>query len=107
MDQGFFNMPSINRKNMAAEERKEAIEMLYPKFEQDIRAFVVDYGRTIRSLDTEDMLLLKLQMTKCEDCDIPRSLDVSVKMNTLMQFDQQKISREKALSAIEIKEYYD
>jgi hypothetical protein len=54
-------------------------------------------------LKDDDILLLKIKMTRCEDCSIPKSIDVTVKMSILKQFDQQKISREKAISMIEVK----
>jgi hypothetical protein len=106
VDGRYYSMPVLDRKNVSSEERKEAIEELYPKFESDIKSFIIDYGRTIRSMQEDDMLLLKIKMTKCEDCTIPKSIDVSVKMNVLKQFDQQKISREKALASIEIKKNF-
>jgi hypothetical protein len=65
---------------------------------------VIDYGRTIRSVPEGEKLLLKVKLTKCEGCKIPKSLELSVPMATLRQFDQQKLSREKAVAAIEIKE---
>ncbi len=107
MDHGLFSMPALNRQNVNPSERKEAIQTLYPKFKEDIREFVIDYGRTIRSLNEDDMFLLKIEMTRCEDCNIPKSIDVAVKMDNLMQFDQQKLTREKALMTIEIKENFE
>ncbi len=106
VDGRYYSMPVLDRKKVSSEERKEAIEELYPKFESDIKSFIIDYGRTIRSLQEDDMLLLKIKMTKCEDCSIPKTIDVSVKMNVLKQFDQQKIPREKALASIEIKKNF-
>ncbi len=106
VDGRYYSMPVLDKKRVSPEERKEAIEELYPMFESDIKSFIIDYGRTIRSLQEDDMLLLKIKMTKCEDCTIPKMIDVSVKMSVLKQFDQQKISREKALASIEIKKNF-
>jgi len=107
VDGRYYSMPMLNKEKVSSEERKAAIEELYPQFETDIKSFIVDYGRTIRSMESDDMLLLKIKMTKCEDCTIPKSIDVSVKMNVLQQFDQQKISRDKALASIEIKKNFN
>ena len=103
----YYYMPVTGDTKVSSEERKAKIEELYPKFENDLKSFIIDYGRTIRSLGDDDMLLLKIGLTKCEECAIPKSIDVSVKMSVLKQFDQQKISREKALAAIEIKKNLD
>jgi len=106
VDGRYYSMPVLDKDKVSSEERKTAIEELYPKFESDIKSFIIDYGRTIRSLQDDDMLLMKIKMTRCEDCTIPKTIDVSVKMSVLKQFDQQKISREKAIASIEIKKNF-
>jgi len=98
-----YYMPVLGEEKVDSDDRKETIEKLYPEFESDIKNFIIDYGRTIKSLEDDDMLVLKIGMTKCEECSIPNSIEISVKMEVLKQFDQQKLSREKALAAIEIK----
>ncbi|MBS0001396.1 MAG: hypothetical protein KFF73_20590 [Cyclobacteriaceae bacterium] len=102
-----FYMPVLGEGKVDSEERKSTIEKLYPEFENDIKNFVIDYGRTIRSLEDDDMLVLKISMTRCEDCSIPKSMEVMVKMDVLKQFDQQKLSREKALAAITVKKDFN
>lgn len=106
VDGRYYSMPVLDKEKVSSEERKAAIEELYPKFETELKSFIIDYGRTIRSLENDDIVLLKIKMTKCEDCTIPKSVDVSVKISTLKLFDQQKISREKALASIEIKKNF-
>ena len=98
-----YYMPVLGEEKVGSDERKKTIEDLYPQFESDLKSFIVDYGRTIRSLNDDHVLLLKIKMTRCEECSIPKSIDASVKMSILKQYDQQKISREKALGAIDIK----
>jgi hypothetical protein len=98
-----FRFPSTGDKTFNQEERNKKVELMYPTFESDIKNFIIDYGRTIRSLGDNELLMLKIKMTKCEGCSIPKSIDVSVKGSVLTQYDQQKINREKALASIEVK----
>lgn len=98
-----YYMPVLGEEKVDSDDRKETIEQLYPEFENGLRDFIIDYGRTIKSLKDDDMLVLKIKMTKCDECSIPSSIEVSVKMDVLKQYDQQKLSRDKALAAIEIK----
>jgi hypothetical protein len=86
------------------EERKKTVMELYPKFKEDIKSVLVEYGRTISSLEENEMILLKIKTTKCEGCGIPKSLEVSVKKSVLTQFDQRKISLDEALKAVKTKE---
>lgn len=104
MEGDLYRMPALAGDKVNSEERKKTIESLYPKFVNDIKNFIIDYGRTIRSLSGNDILMLKIRLTRCEECSIPKSIDVSVKMSVLNQYDQQKITRDKALNAIEVKE---
>ncbi len=98
-----YYMPVLGEEKVNSNDRKETIEKLYPEFENDIKNFIIDYGRTIKSIEDDGTLVLKIGITKCEECSIPKSIEVSVKMEVLKQFDQQKLSREKAAAAIEIK----
>ncbi len=102
-----YTMPVLDNDKVDSDERKEIIENLFPEFENEIKNFVIDYGRTIRSLENDDMLVLKIKMTRCDECSIPKSIEVAIKMNVLKQFDQQKLSREKALAAITIKKDFE
>jgi len=79
-------------------------EKLYPIFKEDLKAFMLDYGRTIRSLQDDDKVLLEIELNVCANCKIPRKLELSTKMSVLKEYDQQKLARNKALDQIEIKE---
>ncbi len=81
-------------------------EALYPKFKEDLINFMLDYGRTIRSLKDSDKLLLEIKIQACKDCKVPSVVEVSTKMSTLRQYDEQKISKQKAAGMIEIKEVF-
>lgn len=102
-----YYMPVLGEEKVNSEKRKEAIEELYPHFEQDIKDFIVDYGRTIRTLDDDDRLILRIKMTRCNECSIPKSIEVSTRMEVLRKFDQQKITRDKALEAIEVRKNFE
>jgi hypothetical protein len=80
------------------------VHLLYTKFKEDVKDFMLDYGRTIRSLKDDDVISLMIKLNSCRDCKIPRSIEVSTKMSVLKQYDQQKLARDKALDKIEIKE---
>ncbi len=79
---------------------------LYPKFKEDIKAFMLDYGRTIRSVNDDEKILLEIKIESCRDCNVPKMLEISTEMSLLKKYDEQKISREKAMAEIEMKEVY-
>jgi hypothetical protein len=90
----------------SSDKNKVDEEALYPKFREDIINFLLDYGRTIRSLNDDDKLLLEIKIQACKDCKVPSALEVSTKMSTLRQYDEQKITKQKAAGMIEIKEVF-
>ena len=55
---------------------------LYPKFKDDIKAFMLDYGRTIRSLNDDDKVMLEIKINSCRDCKIPKTLEISFDLLT-------------------------
>ncbi len=104
MENDMYYFPALGKDKVNKDERKGKIEALYPQFITDLKAFMVDYGRTIRSLNDSEKLVLDIQLTKCEVCSIPASIEASIPVSQLKNFDQQKISREKAIGAVNIKE---
>lgn len=81
-------------------------EALYSIFKDDIKNFLLDYGRTIRSVNSDDKVHLEVKIQACKKCKVPKTLEVSTKMSTLSQYDQQKISKDKAMNQIEVKEVF-
>jgi hypothetical protein len=102
-DDDVFRLPTTGQR-LNLQERNKKVEELYPEFEKELKNFIVDYGRTIRSLGNDENLILNVSLTRCEGCSIPKSVEVSVKASVLSQYDQQKITRDKALAAINVKE---
>jgi hypothetical protein len=90
----------------ASDSSQKDEEALYPKFRDDLKNFLLDYGRTIRSLQDDDKLLLEIKIQSCRECKVPTNIEVSTGMSTLRNYDQQKISKEKALAKIEVKEVF-
>ena len=70
-ENNMYVMPIRGKEKIDEEDRREIIEDLYPKFEQELKEFIVDYGRTIRSLDANEVLMLKVKLSRCKGCSIP------------------------------------
>ncbi len=101
---GIFSITTINKEVSSEEERNEIVKEMYPDFVQSLKENIVDYGRTITSLKDDEMLFIKVTLTSCADCGIPREVELSVKAETLQQFNNGRLSREKALDQIKVTE---
>ena len=64
---------------------------------------MLDYGRTITSLDDDEVLSIDVELTRCKDCDIPKSVIVTVPVTVLKKLNQGTITTEKALNEVKIK----
>jgi hypothetical protein len=69
---------------------------LYPVFELELKDNILEYGRTVKSLDDDEELVFRVNMTKCTGCDIPSSLELSIKASVLKEFNAGKIDRKAA-----------
>jgi len=101
-DNGLYNMPGIDKSGITGEVRNENVEKLYPVFVKSIKENIIQYGRTINSLASDEVLILKITMTKCDDCTIPKKIQFSVKQSVLADFNTGKISQNDAVAKIKV-----
>lgn len=102
-DEGFFNMPTIHLNDVDQQARDKKVKELYPEFEKNIKEDLLEYGRTVKSLKDEEVLMLEVNMTRCKGCAIPSSLELSVKYSVLKDYSSGKISKDAAMAKINVK----
>ena len=101
-----YRMPVLGRSDVNLEERNKKVTELYPQFEKSIKETMIEYGRTIKTLKDDEILMLKVKLTKCDGCGIPETLELSVSKQVLSQYDQRKLSLDKAMGAIKVKKTF-
>jgi hypothetical protein len=98
-----FNMPTLDLEDVDRETRNKKVVEIYPKFEQEIKENLLEYGRTIKSLKDDELLVFNITMTKCKGCGIPTSIELSIKSSALKDYSTTKIDQKTALSKFAIK----
>jgi hypothetical protein len=98
-----FRMPTAGLDDVDMETRNKKVKELYPKFEQELKEHILEYGRTVKSLKDDEVLVFQVKMTKCVDCGIPSTLEYTVKGNVLKDFNSGKLEKNSALSKISLK----
>lgn len=98
-----YYMPTVGLDNIDLETRNKKVTELYPKFEQDLKENMLEYGRTLKSLKDDEVLVFQIKMTKCPECGIPSSLECAVKGSVLKDFSAGKIDKHNALNKIAVK----
>lgn len=96
-------MPTLGLEGLSQDERDSKVKALYPQFERDIKTDMLEYGRTVKSLKPDEALVFNIQLTKCEQCAIPASLELTVKASVLNEYANGKITKDAALARISVK----
>lgn len=98
-----FNMPTAKLADVDQATRDKKVKEMYPAFERELKENLIEYGRTVKSLNDNESLVLNVRLTKCEGCGIPSSLELSVKSSVLKEYSAGKITKDSALGKISAK----
>lgn len=97
-----WNIPTQDKENISQEERDELIKSLYPKFEEELKSNIIEYGKNVKSLSDNEQLIFKVSITKCEGCKIPETLELQVKGKTLNELNSGKLNESQAAKNIKV-----
>lgn len=98
-----YDMPTVGLHNISQAQRDETVKQLYPKFEQELKENIVEYGRTLKSLAGDEQLIFNVSLTQCHQCRIPATLELSVEGSVLKSYNEGKTGKEAAISSISLK----
>lgn len=102
-DYGQHSSPTLKLNDVDQATRDKKVKEVYPVFEKEIKANLLEYGRTLKSLKEDESLMLTIGLTKCEKCAIPSSLELSVKYSVLNDYNSGKLTKEAAMDKIILK----
>ena len=100
---GLHSIRTTGESGLTQAERNERVNAMYPDFEASFKENLLDYGRTVKSLNDNEKLIFKVRLTECKGCDMPKAIEVMVDAKTLAGYDKGSISRDKALAMIAVK----
>lgn len=97
-----YTIPEKYNEKMDAykKQREKAYLELKLKLKQDL----IRYGKTLKSLQADEILMMATKMSDCLSCDQPEKLNLIVKGSVLKDYNQQKITLEQAVESITEKE---
>ena len=102
-DIDLFNMPTAKLRDIDKTTRDKKVKEMYPLFEKELKENLIEYGRTLKSLNDSESLIFNVKLTRCDGCGIPSTLELSVKSSVLKDFSAGKISKESAIGKIALK----
>lgn len=98
-----FQMPTVGLNNVDIQTRNNKVKEIYPQFEQQLKENILEYGRTLKSLNDNELLVFQVNVTRCPECGIPSTVEYNVKGEVLTNFNAGKLDRKAALNKITIK----
>lgn len=98
-----YVMPTLGLEDVDQETKDKKVKELYPKFEQELKDNILEYGRTVKTLKDDEVLMFQATLTKCAGCGIPSTLELSIKGSVLKDFNAGKSDRNAAMSQFSIK----
>lgn len=96
------NVYALSLDDVNQEERNKKVTELYPKFENELKENILEYGKTLKNLDDNEYLIFDVSIAGCRSCDIPEFLQLSVKSAVLRQYNTGKLTKNTALGEVKI-----
>ncbi|HLT72407.1 MAG TPA: hypothetical protein VKZ75_07125 [Cyclobacteriaceae bacterium] len=98
-----YDMPTVGLHDISQAQRDEKVKQLYPRFEQELKENIIEYGRTLKSLEGDEQLIFNVSLTQCLQCNIPSTLELSVEGSVLKSYNEGKTNKDAAISSISLK----
>ena len=102
-EDNLFRMPGNKQVGLTKEARDKAVEGMYPLFVDSFKESMIRYGSTIKSLNSDEKLIVKAKMTKCETCTFPATIEFVVDKSVLDQFSKGTLTLDQAKSKVTLK----
>lgn len=85
-------------------ERKQKTVKAYKDFVNQLKEYLVDYGRTLKSVDSDQRILVSVNFSSRYE-EVPERVDIQIRKSTLDAMDRGKLNRDQAISKIQLREY--
>ncbi len=96
-------MPTQRLEGLTQEQRDKKVIELYPQFEKELKDNIVEYAQTVKSLKDEEMIVFNVQITKCTGCNIPSTLELSLKNGLVRKLATGQTTKAEVVNAINVK----
>jgi hypothetical protein len=98
-----YMMPTLGLRDIDQATKDKKVKEIYPKFESELKDNILEYGRTLKSLQDDEVLVFQITNTPCEGCGIPSSLEITLKGSALKDYNSGKVDKSGTLSKLTVK----
>lgn len=98
-----YVMPTIGLTDVDQATKDKKVKEMYPKFENELKDNILEYGRTLKSLKDDEVLVFQITNARCEGCSIPANLEITLKGSALKDYSSGKADKSATLSRLSVK----
>lgn len=98
-----YVMPTLGLRDVDQATKDKKVKEMYPKFESELKDNILEYGRTLKSLKDEEVLVFQITNTPCEGCAIPSTLEITLKGSALKEYSSGKTDKAATMAKLAVK----
>jgi|GEM_PF-4209382 len=92
-------------KNKEKENRDQQAALEYTRFLKAVKNYMIEYGRTLRSLQPNERLIVTITVNSWSSSQLPKKIELSVPRSVMDEYDKRTLSLEEATSKVTLQEY--
>ena len=98
-----YAMPTLGLNDVDQTTKDKKVKEMFPRFENDLKENILEYGRTLKSLKDDEVLVFQITNAICEGCSIPATLEISLKGGALKNYNLGKADKATTMSKFSVK----
>jgi hypothetical protein len=98
-----YLMPALGPVPVDQATKDKTVKQMYPRFESDLKDNILEYGRTLKSLKDDEVLVFQVTNARCAGCSIPSTLEITLKGSALKDYSSGKADKAATMSKFNVK----
>lgn len=103
-DDDDYSVPAAGKKHISKQERDRIVDEMYPKFVEQFKEDVLEYGLILKPLESHERIIFDIILTSCDPCDMPTAIELSVKKEVIEAYHKGSLSLEEAKNTFTLHE---
>ena len=92
-----------SRLQVEAGGHDKIVDSVYQAMVPAVQKAIIEYGRTLRDLGSDEWLSVKIGIPSCNSCEAPATVEINVPQKVLEAYDTRSISLDTAIGRMDVK----
>lgn len=90
-------------KKVGSSAHDNIVDSVYQAMVPAVQRAMIEYGRTLRELGSDEWLSVKIEIPACNSCEAPATVEINVPQKVLEAYDTRSISLDTAIGRMDVK----